>query len=229
MIPIRAQARVRTKPFVTWLLAITCAAVLARLAFMPSDRAERVVSELGVVPARLLGSPLAAGQWATLLTSAFLHAGWIHLAGNLLYLLVFGPTVEGRLGHLRFLGLYAAAGAAGALAHSIAHPTSTIALVGASGAIAGVLAAHLVLEPQSKITTAIPIVIFVELATLPAAFVIAFWVLLQLASAFAPVAQGADFSVAWFAHLGGFALGIAYCGPGAIAQLVRALGSGRAR
>jgi membrane associated rhomboid family serine protease len=156
----------------------------------------------------LLADPLAPEQLVTLVTSAFLHAGWVHLAGNLLYLIVFGPIVESRLGALRFSLLFVASGMVGAVAHVMAGPESSVPMVGASGAIAGVLGAHVVLEPRSRITTVVPVIVFVEVAVLPAAFVIALWFVLQLASALAPVApQATEGQVAWFAHLGGFVTG----------------------
>lgn len=209
MIPLRAE-KAPGFAAIVWLLAAGFTALLVRLAYLPDDRAGAIVSALGVVPARFLAAPASPGQLATLLTSAFLHAGWVHLAGNVLYLVVFGPRVEARLGRMRFLALFLSAGMAGALAHVASNPGSSAPLVGASGAIAGVLGAYLVLEPRSKITT----LIVVEIAVLPAAFVIAMWFALQLVSAVAPVASGADTAVAWFAHLGGFAAGAA---TGAIA------------
>lgn len=209
MIPLRAERRARVTPFAVWLIVSVCALLLFRLAYLPDERASAVVVALGVVPARLVGNPLSLAQWVTTITSAFLHAGWLHLFGNMLYLLVFGPIVQERLGVPRFFGLYLASGLVGAVVHTLMLPESTVPMVGASGAIAGVLGAHLVLEPRSKITTLVPVVVFVELASLPAAFVIAVWFLLQLASAIAPVAAGAGASTAWFAHIGGFAAGAA--------------------
>lgn len=211
MIPIRSETRGTGPAPLTWLLAAACAAVIVRLAFMPPERAEAVFTALALVPARLLATPFQASQLLTLVTSAFLHAGWIHLASNLLYLMVFGPLVESRIGWRNYLLLYLGAGCAGGLAHALTHPTSTVALVGASGAIAGVLGAHLVLAPRARITTVVPVVIFIEIASLPAAFVIALWFGLQVAWAFAPVAPGATGdSIAWFTHLGGFAFGVLF-------------------
>lgn len=190
-----------------WIVAILCVAALVRLATLPDARAAAIVAALGVTPSRLLASPLSPAQLLTLAVSPFLHAGWIHLAGNLLYLLVFGPAVHERLGTRGFVALYLAGGVAGAVAHSLAHPASTAPLVGASGAIAAVLGAHLLLEPRAKVTTLVPVLVFFEVAALPAAFVIALWFALQLASAVAPVADVA-LPIAWYAHIGGFVLGL---------------------
>lgn len=225
MIPIRTERR-PSGPFVAvWIIGLVCLAVLLRLAYMDDLRAAEIVTALAVVPARFLAAPTTPAQVATLVTSAFLHAGWIHLASNLLYLWVFGPTVESRLGWSRFAALYLACGVAGSLGHILMNPTSTIPLVGASGAIAGVLGAHLVLEPRSQITTVIPVIVFIEIASLPAAFVIAFWFALQLASALAPVTNELTQQVAWFAHVGGFLTGAVLAMPLALSEL----GSGRGR
>lgn len=211
MIPIRAQRHSKRPPLVVWGIAVACAGVLVRLALLPEDRAAAIVQALGVTPQSLLAFPPSAEALLTLLTAPFMHAGWLHLAGNLLFLLVFGPPVLDRLRSARFISLYIGAGIVGALAHSLAHPMSAAPLVGASGAIAGILGAHLVLEPKSQVTTIVPLLVYFEVARLPAAFVIALWFLLQLASALAPVAASAQSaSVAWYAHLGGFAFGMAF-------------------
>lgn len=195
-----------------WVLAAVCFLVLVRLALLPDAEAARITASLGVVPARLMSTPVDPQQLLTLVTSSLLHAGWLHLIVNVLYLVVFGPIVEARLGRLRFITLFVAAGVGGALAHALADPASTVPLVGASGAVAGVLGAHLVLEPHGKIVTAVPVVVFVEIAELPASFVIALWFAVQVAAVIGPTA-GTGSPVAWYAHLGGFALGMALALP----------------
>jgi membrane associated rhomboid family serine protease len=214
MIPIRSQNRHKTKPVIAWLIAVTCTAVLVRLASLPTDRASEIVEALGLVPARFLAGLPGLDQLVTLVTCCFLHAGWIHLAGNLLFLLVFGPAVEDAIGHGWFLALFVVAGVAGALSQVAVHPDSMAPLVGASGAIAGVLGAHLVLAPRARVTTLIPVLVVFEVASLPAAFVIGAWFLMQLASGLAPVTGAAE-NVAWFAHLGGFTAGFVLCAPAA--------------
>lgn len=229
MIPVRAHSPVGRRPVVTWLLAAACAGILVRLAMQPAADAASIVTALAVVPARLLADPWSA-QAVTLVSATFLHAGWVHLAGNLLYLLVFGPAVESRLGHRAFLMVYLAAGAVGALTHTLLHPSSAVPLVGASGAIAGVLGAHLVLEPRTKVTTIVPAMVVFEIAALPAAFVIALWFLAQLASGLAPVATQAEAaSVAWFAHVGGFAAGSLLAAPIALRDLAGTTRRARSR
>ncbi len=147
----------------------------------------------------------------TLLTSMFLHGGWIHIIGNMLYLWIFGNNIEDTLGHGRFLIFYLLCGLGGAIGHLFSNPNSTIPSLGASGAIAGVLAAYLVLYPWTSIDVAIPIFIFIKIIRLPAIIVIGFWFFLQLLSGYTavttPVMQPSG-GIAWFAHIGGFLTGL---------------------
>ncbi len=165
--------------------------------------------ELAVVPARLFSLPILEGQPLTLLTSCLLHAGWLHLASNMLFLAVFGPAVESRLGWRTFTMLFIASGTIAALVFAWTQPESTVPLVGASGAIAGVLGAHLILDPRARITTLIPAVVSLEIASLPTAFVIGLWFLTQIASSVAAVTpETAQAGVAWTAHITGFCVGM---------------------
>jgi membrane associated rhomboid family serine protease len=140
-------------------------------------------------PARLAADPLSFEVWITVITAMFLHGGWLHLGGNMLYLWIFGNNIEDRLGRLRFLGFYLASGIAATLAHIVIQGPQDIPLLGASGAIAGVLGAYLVLFPRARVLVLIPILFIIELARVPAAFVIGFWFLIQ-------VVQGVGHSLA---------------------------------
>ncbi len=223
MIPLRSEKRVSGPHIAVWLIALLCVSALVRLATLPPDHAIRIIDTLAIVPIRLLTPSEWPQQGMTLVTSTFLHAGWVHLAGNLLYLLVFGPAVQARMGWMRFTGLYLLSGAAGGVLFALANPLSTSPLVGASGAIAGVLGAHLVLEPSSRITVLVPIIVIFKVASLPAGFVILLWFALQVASTLAPVADGANISqVAWLAHIGGFMTGILLASPLALGDALRA-------
>jgi len=221
VIPVRSNVRSSTYPLSVWAVAAVCGAAVVRLALLPAERAGQIANALGVVPSRLAAAPADPQQIATLITSSLLHAGWLHLIINMLYLVVFGPVVESRLGRARFLALFFGAGACGALSHVLANPASATPLVGASGAIAGVLGAHLVLEPHGEIVAAVPVIVFIEIAVLPAGFVIALWFALQVASVLGPTA-GAGSPVAWYAHLGGFALGALIALPVAMRERARA-------
>lgn len=174
---------------------------------------EGFLQEYGVVPARIAGQWRAGARgWSELapvLTAMFLHGGWLHLVLNLWFLWIFGDNVEDRIGHSRYLVLYLAAGTAATLAHVIANPTSTLPTVGASGAIAGVLGAYFLAYPRARVTTLIPIFVFIHVAVLPAWVVLGMWFALQFLSGALSLAttQASAGGVAWWAHIGGFAAG----------------------
>lgn len=160
-----------------------------------------------IVTWRDIGPPDLLPPPFTIFTSMFIHGGWAHLGGNMPFLWVFGPAVEDRLGRLRFLGFYLASGVAAALTQtllSFAAGDPLLPMVGASGAIAGVLAAYLVLFPWARVLTVIPIFVFVRFMYLPAAFFIGVWFLLQVLYA---LIGGGGSGVAFFAHVGGFVCG----------------------
>jgi rhomboid family protein len=209
MIPLRDENPIRTFPWVTLLLIGTNIAVFL-YEFTLSPRAlEMFVLRYGAVPAavfagsRFLPAPSTL-PYLTLVTSMFLHGGILHLAGNMLYLWIFGDNVEDRMGPPRFLLFYLICGVAAALIQIAARPQSTAPLVGASGAIAGVLGAYALLFPGARVQTLIFLFIFVRLIELPALFVLGAWFLMQLLSA--PSSQGSG--VAFFAHIGGFLSGM---------------------
>lgn len=143
-----------------------------------------------------------------LVTANFLHGGWLHLIGNMVYLWVFGDNIEGRLGHFQYLIIYLLMGAGSQLAHVFADPYSAVPLVGASGAIAGVLGAYFILFPRSRVLTLVPLGFFITFLHIPSVIFLAFWFILQLINAAAQgLAMGVQ-SVAWWAHVGGFILGL---------------------
>ncbi|HUF88973.1 MAG TPA: rhomboid family intramembrane serine protease [Gemmatimonadota bacterium] len=174
---------------------------------------ERFMVTHGVVPARLVEQLGRAASWpdaaGSIVTSMFLHGGWLHLIFNLWFLWIFGDNVEDRLGRLRYLLLYFVTGAAATLAHVLSNTASTIPTVGASGAIAGVLGAYLVTYPRARVTTLIPVFIFIHIVELPAWVVLGMWFALQFLSGALSLAttQVSAGGVAWWAHIGGFAAG----------------------
>ena len=196
-------------PLVTRALIGACAAawLLTGLGLLPVSET-RIVAGLGVIPAVLFGTaalpqglPLVP-EPVTLVTSLFLHGSFLHLAGNMLFLWVFGDNVEDGMGHARFLVFFLLCGIAACLAHCLMNPLSTAPLIGASGAIAGVVAAYLILYPRVKVWA----LYFGRLPLqVPAMYAIGFWILLQVGSAF----LSGDQDVGWFAHLGGLAAGAA--------------------
>lgn len=163
----------------------------------------------GVVPVQLMADPI--GRAPTVFTAMFLHGGWLHLLGNMLYLWVFGDNIEDRLGHTRFLLFYLVCGVAATALQVALTVNSSIPLIGASGAIAGVLGAYLLLFPLARVTTLVPIVIFFYRLELPAVLVLAFWFVIQLFNGAASLGVSpttADTGgVAFFAHIGGFVAG----------------------
>ena len=231
MIPLRDANPTRRFPIVTIALIVACFAAwayeLGLLATGP-DALDAFITHWGVVPSdvssALGGGDVAAMAVATLFTSQFLHGGWLHILGNMLYLWIFGNNVEDWLGRFRFVLFYLAGGAVAALTQVAITPTSDIPTIGASGAIAAVLGAYLVLFPRARITTLVFLGFFYQLINVPALVVLAFWFVLQLIDGLASLGvTEVTGGVAVFAHIGGFLFGVV------IALGVRAIRAGRAR
>jgi membrane associated rhomboid family serine protease len=187
---------------VTLVLLVVNVAVFVIELSMGAD-IDGFVRRWGLVPADLREGPSAA---ATLLTSTFLHAGWFHLLANLLYLGVFGPPVERRVGPRRFALIYLGSAVVGSLAYLVVQPSSTTPAVGASGAIAGVIAAHLVLNPGSTLGSLAPVLFFRVVESTPALLLLVVWLATQVFSSVASLTTSTG--IAWWAHLGGFATGL---------------------
>ena len=213
MIPIRADNPTDRLPWITLaLIAMNISVFLYELS-LSAEELSHTVAKWGFVPASTMavGDPsVIVTLLLTAMTSMFLHAGWIHLGGNMLYLWVFGNNIEDRLGPVRFILFYLGAGIVAVAAQTIADRMSEIPLIGASGAVAGVLGAYVILYPRAKIITIVPVLFVLEMAAIPASFVIGFWFLLQIASGLGSLASTTPGGgVAWFAHIGGFAAGAA--------------------
>ena len=216
MIPLRDANPTRQTPIVTLALVIACfvafAYELGRLGSGGTEALDAFVTEWGIVPAELTaawasGSNLA-NEALTLITSQFLHGGWLHLLGNLLFLWIFGNNIEDRLGRIGFLVFYLVGGAVAGLTQVAIDPDSTIPTIGASGAIAATLGAYLVLFPRARITSLVFLGFFYQLIDVPAVVVLVFWFLLQLIDGVASLgASDAGGGVAFFAHIGGFVFG----------------------
>jgi membrane associated rhomboid family serine protease len=215
VIPLRDTVRAQSWPLVTYaLIGVNVWMFLYELALGPE--LEPFVGTWGFVPARyFVLAELEPDNWAArylpLLTSMFLHGGWAHLIGNMIYLWIFGDNVEDRLGHFRYLAFYLLTGLGAGLAHAYLHPDSIIPTVGASGAISGVLGGYLVLLPHARVITLVPLFFFFfDIVELPAVLYLGFWFLMQFASgALAMVVAGDAAGVAWWAHVGGFVAGMA--------------------
>ncbi len=212
MLPIRDRLVPRRVPVVNYLLIAANVLVFAweQSAFLSGYPQRLLLQEWGLVPARFLAQPL--DDVMTIETSMFMHGGWAHIAGNMLFLWIIGDNVEDALGRLRYLAFYLLSGVAAAAAQILIDPGSGVAMVGASGAIAGVLAAYATLYPRSPITVLNPIPLlwlFVGLfIELPAWLVIGMFFAMNLFSGFAWLGGQAEGGVAFFAHIGGFVAGL---------------------
>jgi len=214
VIPIRDENPTRSIPWVTLVFIAANIAVFIYENTLSASGLDALWGTWSIVPARLLADPFSPRELATVFTSMFMHAGWIHLIGNMLYLWIFGNNIEDRLGPVRFILFYLVSGIVGAAAQVVTAPGSTVPMLGASGAIAGVLAGYLLLYPGASIVTIIPVFFFIEVARVPAYLVIGFWFVLQLGSGLASLgASAAAGGTAWFAHIGGFVAGLALALP----------------
>ena len=209
MIPLKDDNPTRTVPFITVGIIVVNCVVFVRALFLPPAVQQTLLMRLALIPHDLTQPvagriDLVAYNLLTLLTSMFVHGGWLHLLGNMLYLWIFGNNIEDVLGHGRYLLFYLLCGLSGAAAQIAADPGSRVPMIGASGAIAGVLGAYLVTFPAARVSTLIFVVFFARLVEVPALIVLGFWLLIQLMNA----GQAGQAGVAWFAHLGGFLAGL---------------------
>lgn len=225
MIPLRDYRPTRSFPFVTVMLIALNIAVFIQDLLTGQVKLVRVSTGQGIVLARefvggltghfslvplhLVSHPLLA--WPTIFTSMFLHGNWLHIGSNMLFLWVFGDNIEDTLGRLRFIVFYLLCGCAAAIVQILSDPVSTIPMVGASGAVAGVLGAYLLLFPHNRVLTLIPLFIFFTTVELPAYLIIGYWALLQFLNAYLLKGGGMlrGGGVAYFAHIGGFVAGMA--------------------
>jgi len=212
VIPLRDDNPSSIAPIVTIMLVVACVLVfLWELSFGASG-GQRIIYALGVVPASLLGQGQLPAQlmlvppWATIFTSMFMHGGWMHLIGNMLYLWIFGDNVEDSMGHGRFIVFYLLCGVAAVFAQALPDPQSTVPMVGASGAISGVLGAYLLLYPHARVLVVIPIGFYPYTMHIPAGLLLVLCFGLQLFSS--ATAQAGQGGVAFRAHIGGFIAGM---------------------
>jgi membrane associated rhomboid family serine protease len=202
MIPLRDVIPSRTTPYITVTIILLNAVAWGYELLLPGPVLPVFLQVYGVVPAEFEAS--------TLLTSMFLHGSWMHVIGNMWYLWIFGDNVEDRIGHGGFIVFYLLCGCVAAIGQTLLDPDSTLPMIGASGAIAGVLGAYFVLYPRSRVLTLVPLVIYWEIIEVPAIALLGFWFLLQLASAgaIAVTASTGGGGVAFMAHIAGFVAGI---------------------
>jgi membrane associated rhomboid family serine protease len=212
MIPLRDDNPTRRRPVVTISIIVLCALVYLWQMTLRGPAGEAVVYSLGLIPAVLSGRAALPGSLQlvpaplTLITSMFLHGGLLHVGGNMLYLWIFGDNIEDRLGRVPFVAFYLLCGVAAGLAQSVPDLGSEVPMIGASGAVSGVLGAYLLLYPHARVLVVIPLFILFYTFELPAVIVLGIWFVGQLVSS---LAQGAgEAGVAFSAHVGGFVAGI---------------------
>jgi rhomboid family protein len=225
VIPLRADVSSRSVPLVTiGLIVVNVLVYLYEVSLGAGGReaigpgaAEALVLEFGATPCRLSGACAALddfpGPVVTVFTSMFMHSlNPVHVVGNMLYLWIFGDNVEDTLGHGRFLALYLLAGVAAAITQTLSAPRSAVPMIGASGAVSGVLGAYVLLFPYATIVTVVGFAFFWRFVHIPAMAMIGFWVIMQLLFGYLTVSastRGAESGgVAWFAHIGGFLAGV---------------------
>ena len=211
MIPLKDDNPTRTVPFVNYALIAACVLVFLWEVSL-GKHVQAAILSYGFIPgvllvdARLAPELAVVPAWATVFTSMFLHGGWMHLIGNMLYLWIFADNVEDRFGHGRFVVFYALCGIAAAFAQALPDPDSQVPMVGASGAISGVLGAYLLMFPRAHVLVLLPLGPLTQLVRMPALLVLGLWFAMQLLSEMA-ANEGAG--VAFRAHIGGFVAGMA--------------------
>ncbi len=214
MFPLRADIPARTRPVATIVLIVVNLATQVYLLTLAPGPRQDLIYRLAIIPSEITKlDPYTVDEvlynGMTLLTAMFLHAGPIHLLGNMLYLWIFGGCIEDAMGHARFGLFYLACGVAASLAQIAASPDSAVPMVGASGAIAGILGAVIVMYPTARVLTLLILILIVKIVKIPALIFLGVWLLIQLLHAGAS-GPGA---VAWFAHVGGFVAGVALITP----------------
>src|ERR1700693_4323559 len=204
MIPLRSTERVQSTTFVVGILIALNVLIFLYQVSLDPYALQQFVEHWGIVPDSI------SGNLQTLLTSMFLHGGWLHLLGNMLFLWVFGRNVEDLIGGVRFLAFYLCCGLAAAILQVLANPYSRVPTIGASGAIAGVMGAYLIKFPRSQIDTLAILFIFVTRIAIPAPFYLLFWFGMQFLNGFESIGDRSytGGGVAWFAHIGGFIAGM---------------------
>jgi membrane associated rhomboid family serine protease len=227
LIPLRQTSERRTTPVVTRILVGANVVVFIGTLLM-GNQAERIIETFGFIPLRFHHPDLYGfTHWQvaiTLVTSLFLHGGFVHLIGNMIYLWVFGDLVEDVFGHVKYLFFFIIAGVLGSLTHAYIFRGSPIASIGASGSIAGILGAFLVLRPGARIVTLFPLVVYWAMAEIRAALFLPVWFIMQFFNGFLSLAAARGTTevagVAWWAHIGGFVFGALVAGGFRLARRV---------
>ncbi len=207
MLPIGDANPSKRFPLVTVLFIAINVIVFVYQITLPRQALNQFIRSAAIIPAQVVENPGLDSLWS-IITSTFLHGGLLHIAGNMLYLWIFGDNVEETLNHVGYGVFYLLAGIVAAIAQIAMNPASTTPMLGASGAVAGILGFYAVMFPRARVRTLIFLFIFVTFINLPALVVLGFWFVLQLFQGVAALGANTTGGVAWFAHIGGFALGM---------------------
>jgi membrane associated rhomboid family serine protease len=210
MIPLYDTLHARRFPLVNWLLIALNVLIFLYELTLPPAALDRLTRTWGLLPAELMAHP--AEVWTTIFTAMFLHGGWFHVLSNMWVLFIFGDNVEDRMGGARYLIFYLLSGLAAALLQTFILPGSRVPMIGASGAIAGVLGAYLILYPRARIASLVPILFIFTIMEIPALVFLLFWFASQLFSGWLAIGGATGSGVAWWAHVGGFVFGMATVG-----------------
>ena len=206
MIPLYDTIRSRRFPLVNWLLILANAAVFWFELQLNETTLRDFIFTWGLIPTQLMSDPQDA--WPTIFTSMFLHGGWFHLLSNMWVLYIFGDNIEDRVGGARYLLFYLLSGAAAAFLQIFITHDSSDPMIGASGAIAGVLGAYLISYPGARIASLVPILFIFTIVDVPAVLFLIFWFISQLYSGLFAIQGGSASGIAWWAHIGGFIFGL---------------------
>ena len=206
MIPLYDTIRSRHFPLVNWMLILANAAVFWFELRIGEAALQNFIFTWGLVPAQFLSAPQES--WRTIFTSMFLHGGWFHLLSNMWVLYIFGDNIEDRVGGARYLIFYLLSGAAAAFLQIFITQDSSVPMIGASGAIAGVLGAYLISYPGARIASLVPILFIFTIVDVPAVIFLIFWFISQLYSGLFAIQGGSASGIAWWAHIGGFIFGL---------------------
>jgi membrane associated rhomboid family serine protease len=206
MFPLYDTVRSRRFPIINWMLVLLNGLAFYHELTLSEAELHRFILDWGLIPAQLALD--SADSWIRILASMFLHGGWFHIISNMWILIIFGDNVEDRMGGMRYLLFYLLSGTAAALLQAFLHPASAIPMIGASGAIAGVLGAYLVLYPRARVASIVPIFFIFTVIELPAFIFLGFWFVSQLFQGWLALGGADTGGVAWWAHIGGFIFGL---------------------
>ena len=208
MIPLYDTVRSRRIPIFNWMIVGLNVLVFLYELKLGGAGLEGFIRAWALIPNRLMSDPQVA--WVTMFTSMFLHGGWFHLVSNMWVLLIFGDNIEDRLGGIQYLFFYLFSGLAAALLQTYILQGSNQPMIGASGAIAGVLGAYLILFPYARIASLVPIFFIFTIIEIPATIFLLFWFVSQLFSGWLALQGGGSSGIAWWAHIGGFLYGLVF-------------------